>query len=145
MNGFGPSLGGGPGFMFSLMSTLFPIIFLAVLGIIIYTLVRNGARYRQNAQSPQQTYYATVVAKRMEVTHHTSHHHHNQGEHHTMPATTSSSRTHYYITLEFEGGERREFLDVKRLYGLVVEGDTGYALLQGEWIVGFERTPADHS
>lgn len=140
---FGHSLGGGPGFMFSLISTLFPFIFLAVLGIIIYTLVRNGARYRQNAKAPQQTYYATVVAKRMEVTHHTNHQLHNHGEPHALPATTSSSRTHYYITLEFDGGDRREFLDVKRLYGLVVEGDTGYALLQGEWIVGFERMPAE--
>jgi hypothetical protein len=51
----------------------------------------------------------------------------------------SSSRTYYYITLEFDNGSRQEYLDVKNLYGLVAEGDVGYAAVQGDWIVAFER------
>jgi hypothetical protein len=30
-------------------------------------------------------------------------------------------------------------MDVKNLYGLVAEGDVGYAAIQGDWIVAFER------
>ncbi|GIQ61915.1 hypothetical protein PACILC2_04830 [Paenibacillus cisolokensis] len=63
-----------------------------------------------------------------------NHHHHQQGMH-----PIRSSRTDYYITLEFDNGERREYLDVRNLYGLVAEGDEGYAAVQGDWIVAFER------
>jgi len=56
-----------------------------------------------------------------------------------------SSRTYYYITLEFDNGTRREYLDVKNLFGLVAEGDTGYAATQGDWIVAFERSNSDSS
>lgn len=57
---------------------------------------------------------------------------------------SSSSRTYYYITLEFDNGVRQEFLDVKNLYGLVAEGDAGYAAIQGDWIVAFERDMSQH-
>ncbi|MNJ70654.1 hypothetical protein D3C77_671290 [compost metagenome] len=71
----------------------------------------------------------------MDVRHHTTHHHGDNLPH------SSSSRTDYYITLEFDNGERREYLDVKELFGLVREGDVGYAAIQGDWIVAFERSP----
>ncbi|REK61938.1 MAG: hypothetical protein C6P35_16840 [Cohnella sp.] len=66
-----------------------------------------------------------------------SHFHSDPHEHHHV-----SSRTYYYITLEFDNGDRREFLDTKGLYGLVAEGDKGYAAIQGDWLVAFERQPA---
>lgn len=131
MHDFGfPPMGGG-GF-FNTMSTLFPIIFIVILGIIIATFVSNGVKYAQNQRSPQKSVFATIVSKRTYVEHHSSHHA-NDHMH------SSTSRTHYYITLQFDNGERKEYLDVKNLYGLVAEGDTGYALVQGEWIVAFER------
>lgn len=127
--GFSP-IGGG---LFDIMTTLFPIIFIVIFGIIIATFISNGVKYAQNKSSPQRSAFATIVSKRMYVEHHSSHHA-NDHMH------SSSSRTHYYITLQFDNGERREYLDVKNLYGLVVEGDSGYALVQGEWIVAFERS-----
>ncbi|XEC97243.1 DUF2500 domain-containing protein [Paenibacillus tarimensis] len=125
-----PPFGGG----FNIMFTLVPIFIVIVFVIVIAGIFMNGARYLQNARSPKETVYARVVAKRMDVRRHTSHHHHGSGMH-----PVSSSRTDYYITLEFEDGQRKEYLDVKRLYGLVAEGDTGYAAVQGDWIVAFER------
>lgn len=127
--GFSP-IGGG---FFNIMSTLFPIIFIVIFGIIVATFISNGVKYAQNKRSPQRSVFATIVSKRTYVEHHSSHHA-NDHMH------SSSSRTYYYITLQFDNGERREYLDVKNLYGLVVEGDTGYALVQGEWIVAFERS-----
>jgi len=129
----GPSVGGGGfGFMF----TLVPILMVIVFAIVIVGIFTNGVRYFRNSSSPKQSVYARVAAKRMELSTHT--HHHNNGNGGVHPV--NSSRTHYYITLEFENGERREYLDVKNLYGLLVEGDEGYAAVQGEWIVAFERS-----
>ncbi|CAM3637076.1 DUF2500 domain-containing protein [Marinicrinis lubricantis] len=127
----GPSMGGGFDFMF----TLFPILFVIVLAIIVIGFISNGARYAKNARAPRESVYARVVSKRMDVRSRTNHHHHANGAVHP----THSSRTYYYITLEFDSGERKEFLDVKNLYGLVTEGDAGYAAIQGDWIVAFER------
>ncbi|KOR76657.1 DUF2500 domain-containing protein [Paenibacillus solani] len=127
----GPSFGGGFDFMFTLVPIIIGIGFVVVIGGLIF----NGARYVKNAKSPRTSEYARVVSKRMDVRHNTNHHNDNNG----MMHSSNSSRTYYYITLEFDNGERKEFLDVKNLYGLVVEGDTGYAAIQGDWIVAFER------
>ena len=130
---FGSPGGGG----FDVMFNIFPILFGLVFVIIIITLIFGATKYFKNASSPKESVYARVVAKRTEVRSHSNHHHHMNDDGHMH--TTHSSRTYYYITLEFDNGTRQEFLDVKNLYGLVAEGDTGYALTQGEWIVAFER------
>jgi hypothetical protein len=119
---------------FDFLFTLAPLFVAAVFVVVIVGMFANGARYLKNAAAPRETVYARVVAKRMDVR--LYRHHHPTGEHMHM---TNSSRTHYFITLEFENGERREYLDAKGLYGLVVEGDEGYAAVQGDWIVAFER------
>lgn len=116
---FAPEPFDGFGFMFSLMSVIMPIGFIVFLILFVRAIAGNV----RNARAPRQTWYARVATKRMEV----------WGDH---------SRTHYYITLEFGDGGRREYLDVKNLYGLLVEGDEGYATVQGDWIVAFERHPA---
>lgn len=132
--GFGPSSFGGGGFGpsggFDFMFTLVPILIVIGFVVVIALFVANGARYVKNARSPRDSRYVKIVSKRMKVGH--SHHSNDDDMH-------SSSHTYYYITLEFENGERREFLDVKNLYGLVAEGDVGYAAIQGDWIVAFER------
>ncbi|MFH5187338.1 DUF2500 domain-containing protein [Paenibacillus sp. TAB 01] len=124
------SFGGGFPLMFSIVPVFISIIFILVIAGIAW----NVYRYFKNAGAPRDSAYAKVVAKRMDVRNHA-----NQDN--TAFPSTSSSRTYYYITLEFDDGSRREFLDVKRLYGLVVEGDTGYAATQGDWIVDFQRQP----
>ena len=130
MNGFGPSFGGGFNFMFTIVPIFIGIVFIAVIGGILYSLVNHA----KNARSPKESSYARIVSKRMDVRHHANHHNHNGALH-----STNSSRTYYYITLEFDNGTRKEYLDVKNIYGLVVEGDVGYAATQGEWIIAFER------
>jgi hypothetical protein len=134
MDPFDSSPFGGGG-MFNIMFTLVPILIGIVFVIVIGGLMYNGVRYVRNSSAPKQSTYARVVAKRTDIrSHGGAHHHGDNGVHHT-----SRTRTYYYITLEFDNGERREFLDVKGLYGLLVEGDAGYAMTQGEWIVAFER------
>ncbi|WP_127490909.1 DUF2500 domain-containing protein [Paenibacillus glycanilyticus] len=123
-NGFGSPMG------FDLMITIIPIVIVIGFVIVIGTVIYRGAKYVQNATSPKESTFAKVVSKRMDV---------RQSSHNHDGHVSHSSHTYYYITLEFVNGERQEFLDVKNLYGLVVEGDTGYAATQGEWIVAFER------
>ena len=128
----GPPLGGGAfSFLFNVVPLLVVIVFVLAIG----RMMMSGARYMKNASAPRQSVFARVVAKRMDVRHYTHHNHVNDN----VPVT-HSSRTYYYITLEFDNGERKEFLDVKNLYGHVAEGDTGYAAIQGDWIVAFERS-----
>lgn len=132
MDGFPGDQGFGIG---SFMSTVVPVMIVIGFVVVIGMIVLNGARHMKNASAPRETVYARIVGKRMNVSSHTDHHHHDQGMH-----PIHSSRTDYYITLEFDNGERREYLDVRNLYGLVAEGDEGYAAVQGDWIVAFERS-----
>lgn len=127
--GFGP-FGGG----FDSAFSLFQVMFFLVFGLIIVMFIINIAKYFRNASAPQESTYARIVSKRTEVRSSSNHHHHHNNVH-----MGSSSRTYYYITLEFDNGSRKEYLDVKGLYGLIVEGDTGYAAVKGDWIVAFQR------
>ncbi|MCU6711761.1 DUF2500 domain-containing protein [Paenibacillus sp. J5C_2022] len=126
--GFGP-FGGG----FDSAFSLFQVMFFLVFALIIVMFIVNIAKYFRNASAPQESSYARIVSKRTEVRS-SSNHHHNDNMH-----MGSSSRTYYFITLEFDNGSRKEYLDVKGLYGLVAEGDVGYAAVKGDWIVAFQR------
>lgn len=137
VNGFGSPMGGGFDIMFTIVPIMIAVVFAIVIGGIIYSVVKHF----RNASSPKESSFARVVAKRMDVRHSSDHHHNQDGIGHT----TSSSRTYYYITLEFDNGSRVEYLDVKNLYGVVVEGDTGYAQTQGEWIIAFQRNTGDRA
>lgn len=104
---FSPGPFGGFGFMFKVVPILILIGFVIVLALIIRAIAGNV----RNARAPRRTVYARVVVKRIQV-------------------WGDNSHTHYFITLEFGNGERREFRDVRNRYGLVVEGDVGYAAIQ---------------
>jgi hypothetical protein len=133
-SGMPSGFGHGPGILF----TIVPILIVIVFAIVIIGIVLNGVQHMKNARSPRESVYARVISKRMDVRSRAHHHHHGHAHGHGMH-TSRSSRTYYYITLEFDNGERREYLDVKNLYGLLTEGDAGYAAIQGDWIVAFER------
>jgi len=128
------SFNGGFPLIFSIVPVFITIVFILVIAGIAW----NVYRYFKNARAPRDTAYVKIVAKRMDVKQHSSH---PQQDNSAFPSA-GSSRTYYYITLEFDDGSRREYLDVKRLYGLVAEGDTGYAATQGDWIVDFQRQPS---
>lgn len=117
------------------MFTAVPLLIGLVFVIMVIGIIFNTVNYARNARSPRETHFVRVAAKRTEVRTHTHHHHDDDG--HMTPSHSSS--TYYYITLEFEDGHRKEYTDVKKLYGMIAEGDEGYAAVQGDWIVAFER------
>ena len=113
----------------SVMFSVFPMVFglmfcfvIGMFGFVFFNLIRQN---RRNNASPRLSVPATVVAKR---DHHS--HRHNNGHHHY---------THYYVTFQFESGDRLELSVQGSEYGLLCEGDRGTLTLQGTRYLGFER------
>lgn len=119
--GFGGGFGPPP---------IFNLMFFLVLGIIITVIIMGVVRYINNATSPLLTMKARVVSKRINVT---SSVHAGDEIHHHHSSTT------YYATFEGQDGKRMELVMDGRNYGLLVEGDEGVLVYQGEWFKGFER------
>ena len=118
----------GDGFI-SIFFLLFIVAFVAILGMILVTFVRELSQRNRNNHSPRLTVEAAVVAKRQSFSSHRS-----GGELHT---TTS---TRYFATFQVESGDRMELQLAGNEYGLLVEGDKGKLSFQGTRFLGFERS-----
>ncbi len=117
----------GFGFFDSVFPVIFTVMFVLILGVFIVTLVRGVGQWHKNNNSPRLTVPATIVSKRMEVSHH-----HNTDTHMT------SSSTWYYATFQVESGDRMELTVSGSDYGYLVEGDHGKLTFQGTRFLGFE-------
>ena len=118
---------------FSVFPGLFGLVFVSVLGIIIFAAVRGFSQWSRNNHSPQLTVWAHVVAKRTRV----DHHHQASG---VDPAITHhSTSTTYYATFQVQSGDRMELRVNGKQYGLLAEGDFGSLTFQGTRFLGFER------
>ena len=80
--------------------------------------------WASNNSSPVLTLSARVIGKRTQT-------YGGHGE--------SSVRTAYYLTFEFDNGQREEFHVLGSEYGLLVEGDTGLLTYQGTRYHEFNR------
>ena len=120
----------------ALFSILFPLVFLVVLGMILFTIVGNLRTWSKNNASPRLTVPATVVAKRTNVSRHRTS---NAGDMTGAHGYTSTSATTYYVTFQVESGDRMELRLSGTEYGQLAEGDTGKLSFQGTRYLGFER------
>ena len=111
------------GLMFSIPFLMFTVVFIVILVKII-------GQWHNNNQSPRLTVEATVVAKHGHTTHH-----HDAGN-----LSHSHSSTTYYVTFQFESGDRLELHVPHSQFGYLVEGDRGALTFQGTRFMGFERT-----
>ncbi len=118
------------GMAFGIFPVMFSIVFILVIGIFIFRVFQAAAEWNRNNHSPILTVDAKVVAKRTSV----SHHHHNNGSHINHHTSTS-----YYVTFEFESGDRLELRVPHSEFGYLVEGDMGRLTFQGTKYKGFER------
>lgn len=120
----------------ALFSILFPLVFLFVLGMILFTVVGNLRTWSKNNASPRLTVPATVVAKRTNVSrHHTA----NAGDMTGAHGYTSTSATTYYVTFQVESGDRMELPVNGFQYGMLAEGDFGRLTFQGTRYIDFVR------
>lgn len=116
----------GIGFFF----TLVPMLMIAMIGYSIYSSMKEKA---YNQSQPRLSVPAKVVVKRQDVS--TTHHQHD--EH-----TSHQSTTHYYVTFEFETGDRKEFSVTGAEFGMLAEEDQGTLSFQGNEYQSFERKRA---
>ena len=122
--------------VFTIVETLFPLVFLLMFGFALYTLISSAAaraqEKRKNDASPRLTVPASVVTKRAQVG--TTHHHN---------AATNTGGTYYntkyFATFQFESGDRLELSVSPGEYGMLVEGDRGQLSFQGTRYLGFVR------
>ncbi|MGL5347601.1 MAG: DUF2500 domain-containing protein [Peptostreptococcaceae bacterium] len=123
--GFGPS--------YDLFSVMFFIIFFLILGTIIVNAIRGVSEWSSNNSQPILDVDCKVVSKRVNVSHNSGHHDAN-GHYHS-----GSSSTTYYVTFEFESGDRMELVVGGRDYGMMAENDYGKLKFQGTRFLEFNR------
>ena len=123
-------------FMFQIVPVFIGIIFVIVIGGILFSVIKGVGQWRKNEQSPKLSVPVKVKSKRAHVSSSSDLHHHQQENHHFH---SSSSDTSYFVTFEFESGDRSEFHVSGNEYGLIAEDDMGMLTFQGTRFLGFER------
>lgn len=113
--------------IFDIMSTIIPIFIVLVAGIILFTFIKGIKTWSDNNKQPRLKVVAVVVSKRLQVSGGGDDHH---------------SSTWYYVTFQFESGDRKEFSVGGQEYGLLAEGDIGEIEFQGTRYHGFTRKQA---
>lgn len=123
----------GERLIFSLMPIFVMAMFVIVLVGIITNFMKRSKENQYNNSQPRITSKVKVVAKRTSV-HSSSGHSDVNGVYHS-----GSTSTQYYITFQFESGDRGEFQVDGREYGFMAEGDNGTLMFQGNRFLGFSR------
>ncbi len=124
------------GYGFDIGQIIFPIFFVLVFGIIIVTVIQGIRTWNKNNHSPRLTVDAVVVAKREDVS---GSSHGMAGDITGAHGTSMSYSTSYYVTFQFESGDRLELSVSGDEYGMLAENDRGKLTFQGTRYLGFER------
>jgi hypothetical protein len=109
--------------IFKIVPIFIGIIFVIVLGTIITILIKGISTWNKNNQQPRINAKAKVVAKRTSIR--------GGGE--------TNASNNYFVTFEFESGDRLEFRVTGQEYGQLVEGDIGELQFQGTRYLGYTR------
>ena len=118
------------------MSIIVPIMFIIVIGILIFSLGQGIVTWNKNNQSPRLTVSAVIVAKRENITYHQ---HANAGDASGAHGFHTTTNTRYYVTFQMGSGDRMELQVSGTEYGMLAEGDTGRLTFQGTRYLAFER------
>ncbi|MDO4534511.1 MAG: DUF2500 domain-containing protein [Clostridium perfringens] len=115
---------------------MFILVFLIIIGGIIVTAIRGIGQWNKNNQAPQLTVDATVIAKRINVTHNQSV---NEADITGAQGCHTTTFTSYYVTFQVESGDRIEFYISGNEYDMLKEGDYGKLIFKGSHYLGFKR------
>lgn len=129
-------MGFGYGMGFGGFKVMFFLVFAIIAGVFIMVIVRGIGTWNKNNNSPRLTVAARVVSKRTNVSHHS---HANAGDMTGAHGYSTTSSTTYYVTFQFDSGDRMEFSVTGSEYGMLAEGDTGQLSFQGTRYLSFER------
>ena len=122
--------------MFNLIEMLFPIMFILIFTIIVFTFVKGIATWFKNNNSPRLTVSARIVAKRQNTTHNNQL---NAGDISGAHGFHTISSTSYYVTFQVDSGDRMELSVSGSEYGVLAEGDKGQLTFQGTRYLTFDR------
>lgn len=122
--------------MFNLIEMLFPIMFILIFTIIVFTFVKGIATWFKNNNSPPLTVSARIVAKRQNTTHNNQP---NAGDISGAHGFHTISSTSYYVTFQVDSGDRMELSVSGSEYGVLAEGDKGQLTFQGTRYLTFDR------
>lgn len=122
--------------MFNLIEMLFPIMFILIFTIIVFTFVKGIATWFKNNNSPRLTVSARIVAKRQNTTHNNQP---NTGDISGAHGFHTISSTSYYVTFQVDSGDRMELSVSGSEYGVLAEGDKGQLTFQGTRYLTFDR------
>ena len=114
--------------MFNIIELLFPVIFILIFIMIIFTLAKGISTWHKNNNSPHLTVSARIVAKRQNTTYHNQP---NAGDTSGAHGYHTTSSTTYYVTFQVESGDRIELSVSGSEYGKLAEGDEGKLTFQG--------------
>jgi len=99
-------------------------IFVIVFGLIIFTIISSLKQWNKNNNSPKLSVPAQIVTKRANT---------------RGGSGNSSASTSYYITFQFDSGDRLELPISGHEYGMLAEDDLGILTFQGTRYHSFER------
>ncbi len=116
------------GFMFSFGPIFIAGVFILVIGVFIFIIVKSIGQWSANNNSPELTVPAEVVTKRSET---------------SGGSGDSSASTWYYVTFQVESGDRMELTMKGSAYGMLAEGDLGMLTFQGTRYLGFKRVRSE--
>ena len=122
--------------MFNLIEMLFPIMFILIFIIIVFTFVKGIATWFKNNNSPRLTVSARIVAKRQNTTHNNQP---NAGDISVAHGFHTISSTSYYVTFQVDSGDRMELSVSGSEYGVLAEGDKAQLKFQGTRYLTFDR------
>lgn len=114
--------------MFNIIELLFPVIFILIFIMIIFTFAKGISTWHKNNNSPRLTVSARIVAKRQNTTYQN---HPNAGDTSGAHGYHTTSSTTYYATFQVESGDIIEMSVSGSEYGKLTEGDEGKLTFQG--------------
>ncbi len=114
-------------FTSGIFEILFAIVFIVIILTFAFVLISNILTWTKNSTSPRLTVPAVVRTKRTQVG--------------LARGANNMTRgyTRYFVTFEFESGDRLELKVDGSEYGMLAEGDCGMLSFQGTRYLGFVR------
>lgn len=116
--------------MFQIVPLFIGLIFIIVIGSILVSIFKGIGTWKKNEQSPRLSVPATIVSRRTHVSR-------RGGDLNDNHISTTYST--YFVTFEFESGDRSEFKISGKEYGLLAEGDYGILTFQRTRFLNFNR------
>jgi hypothetical protein len=113
--------------LFTLVPIFIGIIFVLVIGSILFAVIEAIVEWQHNNKQPILSVTSRVIAKRIQVSGSSSSDH------------GGSTSTYYYCTFEDDHVHRHEFRISGTEYGQLAEGDLGTLTYQGTRYHGFRR------